>query len=160
MTGNRADAALALRLAHLALPVAPGAPAPPERGAHWSGAEFTPGGGFCADQPELTGAVVTAGPDGWTLSLVEEPGARRLVLPLGTGGRHPGEEPPPTAVSGGWTDGDTLAVHVVFLETPHRLRVTCSLADRTFTARWDTKPLHGAPLRRLRAPRRSPRSGG
>lgn len=161
LTGREdADAALARRLEHLALPPVPGAPAPPERDAQWSGAEFTPSGGVCADQPGLTGAVVTGGTDGWTLSLVEEPGDRRLELPLGPGGGQPGEEPPPTAVSGGWTDGDTLAVHVVFLETPHRLRVTCSLADRTFTARWDTKPLHGAPLRRLRAPRRAPRSGG
>lgn len=68
--------------------------------------------------------------------------------------------PLPTAVSGGWTDGDTLTAHIVFLETPHRLRVTCSLADRTFDARWDTEPLHGGSLHRMRAPRGPARSGG
>ena len=44
---------------------------------------------------------------------------------------------------------------VVFLETPHRLALTCSLADRTLTARWRTRPLHGGRLTTLRAPRRS-----
>ncbi|WP_406010705.1 beta-lactamase family protein [Streptomyces sp. NBC_00637] len=155
-----ADAALARRLAHLALPPAPGAPAPPGRGDVWSGAGFTPRGGVCADQPGLTRAVVTEGTDGWTLTLVEQPGDRRLELPLGSDGRRTGEGSPPTAVGGGWTDAGTLAVHIVFLETPHRLRVTCSLADGTFTARWDTTPLHGGPLRSLRAPRRTARSGG
>lgn len=38
----QADEALARRLAHLALPPAPGASAPPGRGGDWSGAEFTP----------------------------------------------------------------------------------------------------------------------
>ncbi|MET7651856.1 MULTISPECIES: serine hydrolase domain-containing protein [unclassified Streptomyces] len=161
LTGREeADAALARRLAHLALPPAPGEPAPPERGEEWSGAEFTPYGGADAGLRELTGAVVTGGADGWTLSLVEGPDGRRLELPLGAGGWQVSDEPLPTAVSGGWTDGDTLAAHVVFLETPHRLRVTCSLADRTFGASWDTQPLHGGPLRSMRAPRRSPRSGG
>jgi hypothetical protein len=65
------------------------------------------------------------------------------------------EKPLPTAVSGGWTDSGTLAVEVVFLETPHRLALTCSLADRTLTASWRTQPLSGGRLTSLRAPRRS-----
>jgi CubicO group peptidase (beta-lactamase class C family) len=154
LTGQEAsDAALADRLARLALPPAPGRAAPPERAGEWSAAEFTPDGGVCADQPGLTGAAVTADADGWTLTLVEE--GDRLDLDLGSGGWSVAEEPVPTAVSGGWTDDDTLAVDVVFLETPHRLRVTCSLTGRTFTARWATEPLHGGPLRTLGAPRRS-----
>ncbi|WP_327312322.1 serine hydrolase domain-containing protein [Streptomyces sp. NBC_01235] len=167
LTGHEdCDEALARRLARLALPPAPGKPAPPERGGEWSGAAFTPRGGVCADQPELTGAAVTGGTDGWTLTLLEEAGGRRLEFPLGSGGWHVTDEPLPTAVSGGWTDADTITAHIAFLETPHRLRVTCSLIDRTFTARWDTQPLHGGALRSLRAPRRSPgsprspRSGG
>ncbi|MFD9389986.1 serine hydrolase domain-containing protein [Streptomyces sp. NPDC060000] len=154
------DAALAQRLAHLALPPAPGKPAPPERGGEWSGAEFTPDGGAGAGRRGPTGALVTETADGWTLSLVEGPDGSRLELPLGSGGWQVNDEPLPTAVSGGWTGGDTLAAHVVFLETPHRLRVTCSLADRTFTARWDTEPLGGGPLRAMRAPRGPVRSGG
>lgn len=79
----------------------------------------------------------------------------RMELRLGTGeaGWTVAGEPVPVAVSGGWTDAETLAVDVAFLETPHHLLVTCSLGDRTFTARWRTQPLHGGPLRRMRAPR-------
>ncbi|MFI7498008.1 serine hydrolase domain-containing protein [Streptomyces sp. NPDC049687] len=153
--GEDVDAALARRLAGLTLPPAPGKPAPPERAGEWSGAAFTPYEGV-RDRPTPTGVLVTGGAAGWTLTLVE--GDDRLELPLGAGGRQVSEEPVPTAVSGGWTDGGTLAVAVTFLETPHTLRITCSLPDRTFTARWDTEPLHGGPLRSLRAPRAS--SGG
>ncbi|MCQ9180001.1 beta-lactamase family protein [Streptomyces sp. IBSBF 2953] len=160
LTGREeADAALTRRLARLALPTAPGAPAPPQGAGRWAGAAFAPADGVCADQPGLTGVTVAEGADGWTLSLAEKQGDLRLELPA-AGGWQVSEEPLPTAVGGGWTDADTLTAHVVFLETPHRLRVTCSLATRTFTARWDTTPLHGGPLRSLRAPGRTPGSGG
>ena len=153
LTGREeADTTLAERLTRLALPPAPGEPAPPRKVGQWSGAEFVPRGGAVA-RPGPTGVTLSADGDGWTLTLVEDDD--RLRLPLGTGGWTVAEEPLPTAVSGGWTDADTLAVSVSFLETPHRLRVTCSLPDRTFTARWDTEPMHGGALRRLRAPRGS-----
>ncbi|MDX3530775.1 serine hydrolase [Streptomyces sp. ID05-39B] len=146
-----ADAALAGRLTRLALPPTPGKPAPPDLPHAWSGTAFTPYGDVCADQPGLTGVTVTADGDGWTLTLAE--GDDRIPARLGFGGWTVTEEPVPVAASGGWSDGDTLAVDLAFLETPHRLRVTCSLPARTFTARWTTQPLHGGPLRRQRAPR-------
>ncbi|MFF8190710.1 serine hydrolase domain-containing protein [Streptomyces bobili] len=146
-----ADAALADRLTRLALPPTPGKPAPPDRPHAWSGTAFTPYGDVCADQPSVTGVTVTADGEGWTLTLAE--GDDRLAARLGFGGWTVTEEPVPVAASGGWGDGDTLAVDLAFLETPHRLRVTCSLPARTFTARWSTQPLHGGPLRRQRAPR-------
>ncbi|MFG2573798.1 serine hydrolase domain-containing protein [Streptomyces sp. NPDC048481] len=147
-----ADAALAGRLTRLALPPAEGEPEPPRDAADWAGAAFAPAGGLCADQPGLTGVTVADGTGGWTLSLAEKQGDLRLALPP-AGGWLVSEEPVPTAVGGGWTDAGTLSAHIVFLETPHRLRVTCSLATRTFTAHWDTTPLHGGGLRSLRAPR-------
>ncbi|MFI9567705.1 serine hydrolase domain-containing protein [Streptomyces rishiriensis] len=161
LTGREeADAALARRLARLALPPAAGEPAPPQEAGRWAGAAFAPDGGVCADQPGLTGVTVAGGGgDGWSLGLAEKDGDLRLELPT-TGGWRVSDEPLPTAVCGGWTDADTLTAHVVFLETPHRLRVTCSLATRTFTARWDTTPLHRGPLRSMRAPDRTSRSGG
>ncbi len=152
---SAADAALRERLAGLELPPLAGKPAPPDDRDAWSGAEFGPAGGECPQQPTLRAVEVTADRDGgWTLGLVE-PDAR-LDLPFGAPGwtvGAPSDPAVPTAVSGGWTDQDTLAVDVIFLETPHRLTLTCSLADRSFTARWHTMPLGGGPLHGHRAPR-------
>lgn len=152
LTGREAqDAALRDRLDRLALPPAPGAPVPPGRAADWSGAVFAPEGGACPDQPTLTGAAVAAGPDGgWTLTLTDR--GEPLPLRLGDAPWTIAGEPVPAAVSGGWTGPGTLAVDVVFLETPHRLRITCSLADGTFTAHWLTRPMPPTRLRRLRSP--------
>jgi hypothetical protein len=156
------DTALADRLARLELSPAPGKPAPPADPGAWSGAEFAPDGGgdagAGADQPTLTRVLVTSGDDeDWRVSLVEDGG--RLELGLNATDA-PGwwvdagsDAPVPTALSGGWTGPDTLTVEVVFLETPHRLVVTCALASRTFTARWRTAPLHGGPLHSLGAVR-------
>ncbi|MEU3339121.1 serine hydrolase domain-containing protein [Streptomyces sp. NPDC002144] len=143
------DAALRERLARLSLPPVTGKPAPPEHAGEWSGAVFTPLGGVCAEQPKLGSVTVTDADGGWELRLTED--GHPLDLRLGTGWSVTGG-PLPTAVSGGWSDAGTLAVDIVFLETPHRLTVTCTLSDRTFTARWHTAPLHHPPLRALRAP--------
>ena len=144
------DAALRERLARLALPPVVAAATPPERADAWTAAAFTPAGGTCEDQRSLTEVAVTAGEAGWNVSLIEKD--TRCELRLGATGWTIGAAPVPTAVSGGWTDADSLHVDVLFLETPHRLTVICSLTDRTFTARWHTTPLHGGPLSSLRAP--------
>ncbi|MFG2806752.1 serine hydrolase domain-containing protein [Streptomyces massasporeus] len=156
LTGREAaDAELGGRLARLALPPAPGRPAPPERERDWTAAAFTPS----AETGPVRAAGLARDADGWTLTLTGE-GDRpdhpdRLALRLTGEGWTVAEEPVPTAVSGGWTDAGTLAVEVVFLETPHRLALTCSRAGRTLTAHWRTRPLHGGRLTTLRAPRRS-----
>ncbi|WP_406212956.1 serine hydrolase domain-containing protein [Streptomyces canus] len=144
-----ADAALADRLTRLALPPAEGKVTPADRAGDWNNA-FTPYGGVCADQPSLSAVEVDPG---GRVTLVDD--GDRLELGLGAGQARwtVADEPVPVAVSGGWTDAETLAVDVAFLETPHHLLVMCSLGDRTFTARWRTQPLHGGPLRRMRAPR-------
>ena len=59
----------------------------------------------------------------------------------------------PLAVSGGWTDEDTFGAEVIFLETPHRLQLTCSLSSGEFQVRWRTVPLWPAQLSELRMPR-------
>lgn len=158
LTGSQAaDTALRERLGRLALPPAGGAPVPPERAGDWRGAVFTPDGGICADQPKLTAAetVADAG-GGWTLRLTED--GEPFDARFDGQGWSVTEEPAPVAVSGGWTGDGTLTADVVFLETPHRLRVMCSLTHRTFTARWLTRPLHDWPLSGLRAPRGSARA--
>ncbi|MBT1098270.1 serine hydrolase [Streptomyces sp. Tu102] len=151
--GEAADAALAQRLAGLALPPASGEPAPPEGAEAWSAAAFTPDGGVCAPLPKLTAIGLAPGADGWALTLTED--GHPLQVRLGETGWTVTEGPVPTAVSGGWTDADTLAVDLAFLETPHHLEVACSLKDRTFTARWRTDPLHARSLRAMSAPRAS-----
>ncbi|MFI1958978.1 serine hydrolase domain-containing protein [Streptomyces althioticus] len=151
-TGRDAeDAALRERLERLALPATDGATAP-ETGDDWAGAAFAPEGGLVAEQPKLTAAELTADDDGgWTLTL-EEGGHRLAARWTGTDWTVT-EGAVPVAVTGGWHGPDTLTVDVAFLETPHRLRVTCALADRTFRAHWLTTPLVPWPLRALRAPR-------
>ncbi|WP_239157627.1 hypothetical protein [Streptomyces sp. SID13726] len=140
-----ADTALAGRLARLALPPAEGRAAPVA-----SGTVCTPSGGTCTDQPTLTAVEVDAEgrvtlvDDGDRLELRYEAGAEAWTVVDGA---------VPAAVSGGWTDADTLVVDVAFLETPHHLLVTCLPGAGTFTARWRTQPLHRGPLRRMRAPR-------
>ncbi|MFI6857670.1 serine hydrolase domain-containing protein [Streptomyces sp. NPDC050416] len=145
-----ADEALRERLAGLALPPAPGRPAPPERAETWAAAEFT--SSTEKDGPARSARLVPDA-DGWTLRLTE--GEHRLDLRIGGESWTVAEEPLPTAVSGGWTDAGTLTVEVAFLETPHRLALTCTIADRTLTASWRTEPLRPGPLTSLRAPRRS-----
>ncbi|MET9367507.1 serine hydrolase domain-containing protein [Streptomyces griseoflavus] len=152
LTGREAaDTALRERLGRLALPPVAGTPVPQERSGEWAGAAFAPDGGICADQPKLTAAeVVPEAGGGWTLRLTED--GEPFDARFDGRGWTVTEEPAPAAVSGGWSDDGTLTVDVAFLETPHRLRVTCSLTGRTFTARWHTRPLNGRPLRGMRAP--------
>ncbi|MEU6338491.1 serine hydrolase [Streptomyces cellulosae] len=151
LTGRDAeDAALSERLERLALPATDGAPAPAS--GDWAGASFTPEGGLCAEQPKLSAAELTADDDGgWTLTL-DEGGHRLAARWTGTDWTVT-EGAVPVAVTGGWEGPDTLTVDIAVLETPHRLRVTCSLTDRVFRAHWLTTPLIPWPLRALRAPR-------
>ncbi|MGA5126063.1 serine hydrolase domain-containing protein [Streptomyces pseudogriseolus] len=153
LTGRDAeDAALRERLERLALPATGGAPAPAEGGGDWSGAAFTPEGGLCAAQPKLTAAELTADDGGgWTLTLDE--GGHRLAARWTGADWTVTEGAVPVAVTGGWDGPDALTVDIAFLETPHRLRVTCSRTDRTFRAHWLTTPLVPWPLRAMRAPR-------
>ncbi|WP_055552053.1 serine hydrolase [Streptomyces sp. NBRC 110028] len=149
------DAALRRRLDALELPTSHEKFTSPGTG---SGATtFTPAGGTCADQSRLTEVTVAAGGDGvWTVSLAE--GASRLDVRLGAPGwtvEEGADGRVPTAASGGWTDPDTFVADIAFLETPHHFEVTCSRADRTFTARWRTMPLHRSPLTAMGVPRRT-----
>jgi hypothetical protein len=85
--------------------------------------------------------------------------ANRLGFPVGAGDwlvsaprdRH--GDPVPVAVSGGWLDDHTLRVEVIFLESPHRLNLTCTLPARTATATWRQVPLDGGRLATLHRPR-------
>ena len=150
-----AEAALAARLAALALP-APGAAlaAAPEDPEAWT-APFAPADP-ATPGPTPQQVVLESGADGWTLVLVE--GDVRLAGSLGTGEwvvsapAGPDGLAVPIAVGGGWRGDGDLEVAVQFLETPHRLDLVLSPAERTFTTAWATQPLHASPLWQLRSP--------
>ncbi|MBF4462916.1 MULTISPECIES: serine hydrolase domain-containing protein [unclassified Rathayibacter] len=133
-----ADARLAERLAALALPALSGAE--PVLG------EYAPVDG--SEVRSLTGVEVSGGDGGWTLTLEE--GGGRLVVAVGSEGWTVGGA---VAASGGAASADATAVDIAFLETPHRLHLVLAPADGSFTARWETAPLHDGPLGAVRAPR-------
>jgi len=58
----------------------------------------------------------------------------------------------PVAAAGGWSDQRTLRLEVIFLETPHRMDILCSLDDRCANAAWRLPPLGGFRLQDLRSP--------
>ncbi|MEW2516664.1 serine hydrolase domain-containing protein [Actinacidiphila alni] len=148
---SEADAALRERLAALAVPETDARPAPPDGPDAWSGARFTPRGGVCEDQTTLTAVELSAGDGGWALTLVEGAAedAPRLTVRF-TGTAWAVTDRPdaavPVAVSAGWTDADTFVADLGFLETPHHLILTCTLADREVTARWRTHRVPSDPL--------------
>ena len=59
----------------------------------------------------------------------------------------------PVAASGGWLDEQTLVVEVIFLETPHRMDIVCSLPARTADVSWRATPLDRGRLQTLHRPR-------
>jgi CubicO group peptidase (beta-lactamase class C family) len=126
-----ADAALAKRLAGLRLPARDGS------GGSWpdAPADLAPARGVCEALPVLRGVRVA------DRHLTLDDGQMLMELPVAAGGWQVTEDPVPAAASGGWTDPGTLECDVIFLEASHRLTLTCSLEERTFRARWGTRPL-------------------
>jgi CubicO group peptidase (beta-lactamase class C family) len=126
-----ADAALARRLAGLRLPARDGS------AGSWPDATvgLVPEGGRCQALPVLRGVRVA------DRHVTLDDGQLLMGLPVGAGRWHVTEDPVPAAASGGWTDPGTLEFDVIFLEAAHRLTLTCSLRERTFRARWGTRPL-------------------
>jgi hypothetical protein len=146
-----ADEELRQRLERLELPGPDGAPAPthPEE---WTG--LLPASGLrelvCLELDHTGGSWVTAlvGKDGGRLDGVRIDGGSGWTVTDAPASHGSGDVP--VASRGGWV-GEELHLDVVFLETPHRLRIraTESGAD----ASWATTPLHDPTLQQLRAPR-------
>ena len=107
-------------------------------------------------RPFLTSIEVAPEADGWQISLIEPDNA--LTFPVAAGGwavsdqvdRH--GDTIPMAASGGWLDDQTLRVEVIFLETPHRMDITCSLPARTAEAGWRHPPISPSRLKQLHCP--------
>ena len=161
---------LEARLARLALPACQ-AHLAPSGWARWTGKEFTVttgadgateafvaleslGGGQI--QPTVSSVAVAPGADGMQISLIERDNS--LTFPVGAGDwatSAPADghgDTIPVAASGGWLDDRTFRAEVIFLETPHRMDITCSLAGRRAEAVWRHPPLSRNSLQDLHCP--------
>jgi CubicO group peptidase (beta-lactamase class C family) len=159
---DSAQEKLTARLAGLSLPARGGASAPGDWG-QWTSAPFA----AAAEESEVrtlmlatgtfvTSVDVTRRPGGWEMTLTESGNA--LTFPVGTGEwavSAPADRQGdiiPVAASGGWLNDQTLRAEVIFLETPHRIDVTCSLPRRGAEAVWAQPPLTPSRLRHLHCP--------
>jgi CubicO group peptidase (beta-lactamase class C family) len=146
---------LVRRLAGLHLPACTGEAAPPSW-EPWLADRFAADRGTTGSHSALVSVEVRRDGDRSVLVLREPDD--ELAVPLGAGDWAVSEPVDrqghvvPVAASGGWTDADTLRAAVVFLETPHRLDVTISLAGRTACAVWPHPPLGRDRLDALRSP--------
>jgi CubicO group peptidase (beta-lactamase class C family) len=156
---------LSARLAGLSLPGRDGARAPGDW-EPWTSGPFAVAACREADtgvQPLVpsvetfaTSIGVARRAGGWQISLIEAGNA--LTLPIGTGTWAVSEPADrhgniiPVAASGGWLDDQTLRAEVIFLETPHRMDVTCSLTGRTAEAVWRLPPVTPSKLQDLHCP--------
>ncbi|WP_227497087.1 serine hydrolase domain-containing protein [Planctomonas psychrotolerans] len=140
---GEADAALARRMASLAL-----APVTGEPGARpVEAASFAPAPDNAV--AEVMRVDLAEGEDRRVeLALVEHGGDLRVVAGFGDWVATDA-----TAASAAWRDdGDRLTVDVIFLEQPHRLHLVLDSREHTFRARWETEPLHRPPLSAMRKP--------
>jgi hypothetical protein len=90
--------------------------------------------------------VVAGSRADWHIELIDVHGA--LTVPVASGA-WVGSEPNgiPVTASGGWSASGDLDVQVLFLDTPHTLKVHCSSSTGVATVVWGSRPLHGASAR-------------
>ncbi|HET9647674.1 MAG TPA: serine hydrolase domain-containing protein [Microlunatus sp.] len=151
-----AEQRLAERLARAALPPRPGKPDPDDPSL-WDGATFLAPPAADAEQSplgplgiDLREAVLRASDDGWRLSVTDAGGT--LDVAVGSGSWAVQDEPLSVAASGGWSDPDTFAADLVFLDTPHTVRIVCSGPERRLDAVWTTFSLHAGSVLDLHRP--------
>ena len=120
-----------------------------------TGARFSPEGGRCAEQPSLQGIEVQPDEVGWQVTLCEAGAELRAhFLPNAwavTESEAADNNVVPLAGNGGWLNSSTLRFDAIFLETPHRLCLTCDVPSKTFMAAWVTRPGHISRLADLHA---------
>lgn len=152
------------RLAGLSLPPGDGAAAP-VGWEPWTSRPFAVAGPTeTAPAPPgpapatlVTSVEVARSAGGWQITLIEADNA--LTVPVGAGAWTVSEpvdrhgDVIPVAASGGWLDDRTLRAQVIFLETPHRISVTCALPGRAAEAVWVRPPIRPSGLRELHCPR-------
>jgi CubicO group peptidase (beta-lactamase class C family) len=155
---------LQARLARLELPASGGGAAPRDW-APWTSGPFSISATMAEPESHaflpttktmLTSIELARRADGWQISLIEPGNA--LAFPVGNESWTVSDQADrhgaiiPVAASGGWIDDQTLRVEIIFLETPHRMDVTCSLPGRTADAVWRHPPITPSKLRHLHCP--------
>jgi len=155
--GSDRQVQLASRLADLELPPYRAKPEPAQW-QPWLAEPFTvpAATGDPQTQPKLTSIAVQRTGGGLQVTLNENENA--LSFAVGAAGwsvSTPTDQSGkgiPVAAAGGWPDPNVLRVEVIFLETPHRMDILCSLNDHCASAAWRLPPLGGTDLRDLRSP--------
>jgi CubicO group peptidase (beta-lactamase class C family) len=145
------------RLADLGLPPCVARARPP-RWEDWTGGPF-PAAPGTERTPAAPLTSVELRNAGHRLEVTIAEPANALTFPVGAGDwlvstprdRH--GDAVPVAASGGWLDDRTVRVEVIFLESPHRLDIACSLPTRTAEVAWRGVPLDGGRLHTLHRPR-------
>lgn len=154
------EMALQERLDALRLPVVDAAAEPDDAGA-WDGVELLAGRGSSTEAPAPTSVRLARGDAGWVLVLGH--GDQRLTAALGPQACTTSEAPVvdtagrpvttvPVATSGGWLPDGSLGVDVVYLHTPHTLRLRAPAGQDRVDVRWATAPLWAPRLSDMAAP--------
>ena len=155
-TDDDAQQELGQRLDGLSLPALVAKPSPP-RWQDWTERPFpvAPGAEGAPAAP-LTSIKLRNAAHGLDVTVAEP--ANSLSFPVGSGDwlvsepRDSHGDAVPVAASGGWLDDRTVRVEVIFLESPHRMDIACSLPAWTAEAAWRGVPLDGGRLQTLHRP--------
>ena len=145
------------RLRGLRLPPCVAQPGPASW-ADWTDGPFrvAPGAEGVPAAP-LTSVQLSRADHGLEVTITEP--ANALTVPVGpadwlaSAPRDTAGDAVPVAASGGWLDDHTVRVELLFLESPHRMDITCSLPGRIAEATWRHPPLGDGTLRTLHRPR-------
>jgi hypothetical protein len=93
----------------------------------------------------LTSVELQRGEHGLEVTITEPDNA--LTFPVGatdwtvSAPRDAFGDAVPVAASGGWLDDHTVRVELIFLESPHRMDIACTIPARTAEAVWRQQPL-------------------
>jgi hypothetical protein len=155
--GGEAQQDLDERLRGLRLPPCVARPSPDDW-QDWTAAPFSvaPAAEGLAAVP-LTSVRLTRAGHGLDVSITEP--ANALSFPVGATDWLVStpcdtfDQPIPVAASGGWLNEHSLRVEVIFLESPHRMDIACSLPTRVAEATWRQAPLTDGTLQTLHRPR-------
>lgn len=98
--------------------------------------------------PGITEVTVAPGPQEVTLTIRQGEGDLEVRAGIGAW-----VDAGAVVAAGGAQQSGALSFEVIFVETPHRLRIDGAASAGTFAARWITEPLHPLPLALLRMPR-------